>query len=517
MDTIEKASRRVKQVIDNELGDLLKWAGSQTPQENEYTLSTWVPRHLRGLLKFVNDLRLGEGKGQNGRRMQEEISKIDKAIAKGLSPYDRKKYIAKVTYMRILGVEVPIGYQEGLRLMASDSLWDKQIGYLYVSLVFDNKPDIQRLVVQCLQNDLQQQALSHPYVHQLALNLTAHFQNPEISHHISHTLDKFLCCNDSISGTQQSAALCQDVIVTIDPDSVTNGKWFQQVFSWLESGSCDTASTVLSLVKTLITTKRNEFGVCIPQLLIYFQDTVKKLQYSATNTSYYNSRVSPQGFVELFEIFGSVPLNNAEESTLTECIKQLLLYVAAVRDPPRFKKVTDELETGFTESPMFGQSYEWLKKASSYRQETVVFAALRLVFKRLSSLELMKEGLDYYARYLRDDKEMTKKWALSEVLQYVSASEAGFALLKSRERWSIPALMECLKNEFSDDIRNDLCGLCFKLSTLPEESNLLCQKILEFVRRQLSGLNVGRRYFRRSCSAIRKIVDIVPEICIYGY
>lgn len=71
MEVIGKTSKRIRRVIDTEINELMKWAGQQSPQENEFTMSAWIPRHLRGLMKFVNDLRLGEGKSsQNGRRMQ---------------------------------------------------------------------------------------------------------------------------------------------------------------------------------------------------------------------------------------------------------------------------------------------------------------------------------------------------------------------------------------------------------------------------------------------------------------
>lgn len=183
-------------------------------------------------------------------------------------------------------MEAAVGYQEGLRLMASDSIWDKQVGYLYISLVFDNQPEMQRLVVQCLLDDLRQEAYSHPYVHQLALTLVAHFRNAEIAHHIAPTLEKFLCSLDSITGTQQSVCLCQEVLASIDPEGgVSNGKWFQVIFTWLDSGSCDTVKNILSLIKTLLTVRYNEFAVCIPQLLVFFQESVRRLPQYSSGTS----------------------------------------------------------------------------------------------------------------------------------------------------------------------------------------------------------------------------------------
>ena len=79
MDRIGKAARYIRTTVDSEVTEWLRWANTQTAQENGYTVSTWVPQHLRGLMKFINDLRLGEGPhSQNGQRIRVQLSSQDK-------------------------------------------------------------------------------------------------------------------------------------------------------------------------------------------------------------------------------------------------------------------------------------------------------------------------------------------------------------------------------------------------------------------------------------------------------
>lgn len=203
--------------------------------------------------------------------------------------------------------------------------------------------------------------------------------------------------------------------------------------------------------------------------------------------------MSPAAFVELMDIFEAAPLIYDEEVVLMDAVRSLLLHFATTRDPPRYKKLTDSVEAEYTDQPMFGVNYEWLKRSPSYRQESVVFPVLRLVFRRESNLDLMKEGLDYYARYIRDRRLMVRRCALDQVMT-ISGSERGFALLKSSERWSIAILVERMKDEVCADIRNDICTLCFLLTVTEEEANVLCQNVLDYLKKHLNGLGVRRRY-----------------------
>lgn len=72
--------------------------------------------------------------------VHKEMAKIrQKFQNRGLSGYDKKKYVWKLIYSHILGYEVEFGHEEALNLINSDKFTEKSTGYIAIGIMFNEK------------------------------------------------------------------------------------------------------------------------------------------------------------------------------------------------------------------------------------------------------------------------------------------------------------------------------------------------------------------------------------------
>ena len=91
---------------------------------------------IRGLNIFISDIRNCQNKEAEQKRVETEKQKIRQKFAgkTALSSYDRKKYIWKLIYIKLLGYEVDFGYKEAAMLITSFKHSEKYTGYIATSL-----------------------------------------------------------------------------------------------------------------------------------------------------------------------------------------------------------------------------------------------------------------------------------------------------------------------------------------------------------------------------------------------
>jgi AP-2 complex subunit alpha len=69
--------------------------------------------------------------------------------------YNKKKYVAKLLYMYMIGWEIDFGHFEAISLITSTKYSEKQIGYLAVTLLLTENDDLLRLVINSIRKDLE--------------------------------------------------------------------------------------------------------------------------------------------------------------------------------------------------------------------------------------------------------------------------------------------------------------------------------------------------------------------------
>ncbi|EGR33264.1 hypothetical protein IMG5_057290 [Ichthyophthirius multifiliis] len=119
---------------------------------------------MNGLLQFIKDIRQCKNKEQEQSLVAKELAKIrNKFENKGISGYQRKKYVWKMLYMYILGYEIDFGHFQAANLINSSKFSEKYTGYIATGiLVKDSVKDSQngdsqiyKAISQAIKQDLQ--------------------------------------------------------------------------------------------------------------------------------------------------------------------------------------------------------------------------------------------------------------------------------------------------------------------------------------------------------------------------
>ncbi len=82
------------------------------------------------MYEFGENINLqGATKEEEEKRVQKELAKIRKKFkeSKETMGYDKKKYVAKIVYIFMLGYDVDFGYMEAVNLLSSNKFQEKAI------------------------------------------------------------------------------------------------------------------------------------------------------------------------------------------------------------------------------------------------------------------------------------------------------------------------------------------------------------------------------------------------------
>jgi AP-2 complex subunit alpha len=83
---------------------------------------------MRGLNVFISDLRNCRTREQETLRINKELANIrSKFKDVNLSGYHKKKYVAKLAFMFILGYDIDYGHSEAINLLSGSTYSEKSI------------------------------------------------------------------------------------------------------------------------------------------------------------------------------------------------------------------------------------------------------------------------------------------------------------------------------------------------------------------------------------------------------
>ena len=92
--------------------------------------------NARGLKNYIQEIRGCATKEAEAERVNKELGKIRKKYtsSKTLSTYDKKKYLWKLMYTKMLGYDVDFGHKQAMDMMAASTYAEKQVGYVVCGL-----------------------------------------------------------------------------------------------------------------------------------------------------------------------------------------------------------------------------------------------------------------------------------------------------------------------------------------------------------------------------------------------
>ena len=140
---------------------------------------------------------------------------------KTLDGYQKKKYVCKLLFIFLLGHDIDFGQIEAVNLLSSNKYTEKQIGYLFISVLISGNSELIQLIVQSIKNDL---ASRNPVHVSLALQCIANIGSKDMAEAFGQEIPKLLVSGDTLDVVKQSAALCLLRLFRTDASVIPSGE-----------------------------------------------------------------------------------------------------------------------------------------------------------------------------------------------------------------------------------------------------------------------------------------------------
>ncbi|KAJ3408435.1 hypothetical protein HDU80_005756 [Chytriomyces hyalinus] len=269
----------------------------------------------------------GRARELEEKRINKELSNIrTKFKDPKLIGYQKKKYVAKLLYMYILGWEVDFGYMEMVDLLSSDKYTEKQIGYLAVTLMLGENADLSRLILNCLSRDMQGNSEIFAC---LALHAIANVGSKDMAVQLSGEVQQLLVSGNHTSFVRKKAALCLLRLYRKFPEAFQAVDWAQKIIFMMDDRDLGTALAVASLVLALAQQYPDAYFGAVPKAVnrlhrvliekdftseyLYYKIPVPWLQVKLLRLlQYFPSPGEPQVFRKLNDVLVYIIQNSAE-------------------------------------------------------------------------------------------------------------------------------------------------------------------------------------------------------------
>ncbi|KJH48908.1 adaptin region [Dictyocaulus viviparus] len=233
---------------------------------------------MRGLAVFISDIRNCKSKEAEMKRINKELANIRSKFKgdKTLDGYQKKKYVCKLLFIFLLGNDIDFGHMEAVNLLSSNKYTEKQIGYLFISVLIEQNSDLMKLIVQAIRNDLTSR---NPIHVNLALQCISNIGSRDMAEAFSNDLPKLLVSGDTIDFVKQSAALCLLKLFRTAPDVIQPGEYASRIVHLLNDSHMGVVTSAASLIESLSKKWPEEYKVCV--LMSKLEDTIDFVKQSA--------------------------------------------------------------------------------------------------------------------------------------------------------------------------------------------------------------------------------------------
>ncbi|XP_012883126.1 PREDICTED: AP-2 complex subunit alpha-1 [Dipodomys ordii] len=291
---------------------------------------------MRGLAVFISDIRNCKSKEAEIKRINKELANIRSKFKgdKALDGYSKKKYVCKLLFIFLLGHDIDFGHMEAVNLLSSNKYTEKQIGYLFISVLVNSNSELIRLINNAIKNDL---ASRNPTFMCLALHCIANVGSREMGEAFAADIPRILVAGDSMDSVKQSAALCLLRLYKASPDLVPMGEWTARVVHLLNDQHMGVVTAAVSLITCLCKKNPDDFKTCISLAVSRLSRIVSSASTDLQDYTYYFVP-APWLSVKLLRLLQCYPPpeDAAVKGRLVECLETVL---NKAQEPPKSKKV----------------------------------------------------------------------------------------------------------------------------------------------------------------------------------
>ncbi|KAL5716758.1 hypothetical protein ACHQM5_009881 [Ranunculus cassubicifolius] len=219
---------------------------------------------MRGLSVFISDVRNCQNKEAERLRVDKELGNIRTRFKneKGLSPYEKKKYVWKMLYIYMLGYDVDFGHMEAVSLISAPKYPEKQVGYIVTSCLLNENHDFLRLVINSVRNDI----IGRNETFQcLAMTMVGNIGGREFAESLAPDVQKLLISSSCRPLVRKKAALCLLRLFRKNPDVVNVDGWSDRMTQLLDERDLGVLTAVMSLLVALVSNNHDAYWNCLPK------------------------------------------------------------------------------------------------------------------------------------------------------------------------------------------------------------------------------------------------------------
>lgn len=219
---------------------------------------------MRGLSVFISDIRNCPNKEQERLRVDKELGNIRTRFKneKGLSPYEKKKYVWKMLYIYMLGYDVDFGHMEAVSLISAPKYPEKQVGYIVTSCLLNENHDFLRLAINTVRNDI----IGRNETFQcLALTMVGNIGGREFAESLAPDVQKLLISSSCRPLVRKKAALCLLRLYRKNPDVVNVDGWADRMAQLLDERDLGVLTSSMSLLVALVSNNHEAYWSCLPK------------------------------------------------------------------------------------------------------------------------------------------------------------------------------------------------------------------------------------------------------------
>ncbi|XP_070712087.1 AP-2 complex subunit alpha-2 isoform X2 [Pempheris klunzingeri] len=387
---------------------------------------------MRGLAVFISDIRNCKSKEAEIKRINKELANIRSKFKgdKALDGYSKKKYVCKLLFIFLLGHDIDFGHMEAVNLLSSNKYTEKQIGYLFISVLVNSNSDLIRLINNGIKNDLSSR---NPTFMNLALHCIANVGSREMAEAFASQIPNILVAGDTMDSVKQSAALCLLRLNRTSPDLVPMGEWTARVVHLLNDQHLGVVTAATSLITTLAQKSPDDFKTSISLAVARLSRIVTSASIDLQDYTYYFV-AAPWLSVKLLRLLQCYPPpeDAALRSRLTECLETIL---NKAQEPPKSKKVQH-----------------------SNAKNAVLFEAISLIIHHDSEPTLLVRACNQLGQFLQH-RETNLRYLALESMCTLASSEFSHEAVKTH----IDTVINALKTERDVSVRQRAVDLLYAM------------------------------------------------------
>uniref|UniRef100_A0A803T9H9 Adaptor related protein complex 2 subunit alpha 1 n=1 Tax=Anolis carolinensis TaxID=28377 RepID=A0A803T9H9_ANOCA len=349
---------------------------------------------------------------------------------KALDGYSKKKYVCKLLFIFLLGHDIDFGHMEAVNLLSSNKYTEKQIGYLFISVLVNSNSELIRLINNAIKNDL---ASRNPTFMCLALHCIANVGSREMAEAFASEIPRILVAGDTMDSVKQSAALCLLRLYKTSPDLVPMGEWTSRVVHLLNDQHMGVVTAAVSLIACLCKKNPDDFKTCVSLAVSRLSRIVSSASTDLQDYTYYFVP-APWLSVKLLRLLQCYPPpeDAAVKGRLVECLETIL---NKAQEPPKSKKVQH-----------------------SNAKNAILFEAISLIIHYDSEPNLLVRACNQLGQFLQH-RETNLRYLALESMCTLASSEFSHEAVKTH----IETVINALKTERDVSVRQRAADLLYAM------------------------------------------------------